>query len=166
MKKNSNSVGEISKLAIWKKFARFPKRAAEKRREKGKIADFAILYSARRRTWHWLQINCIVERTYANPLGASVYYERQSEEGKKGGEGGGGGGKTAPRHGERAACRLKFHAIHVFVNTALRDNVISGKEEIGESRGVISIQPARWLDQDGALVRTMGGKIIIFFSDF
>lgn len=83
----------------------------------------------------------------------------RARKGKKGGKGEGGGGKTAPRHGERAACRLKFHAIHVFVNTALRDNVISGKEEIG----VISIQPARWLDQDGALVRTMGGKIIIFF---
>lgn len=146
-----------------KKFARFPKRAAEKRRERGKIADLAILYSARRRTWHWLQINCIVERTYANPLGASVYYERQREEGKKGREEG--GGKTAPRHGERAACRLKFHAIHVFVNTALQDNVISGKEETGESRGVISIQPARWLDLDGALVRTMGTKLL-FFSDF
>lgn len=82
---------------------------------------------------------------------------------KKGGEEG--GGKTAPRHGERAACRLKFHAIHVFVNTALQDNVISGKEETGESRGVISIQPARWLDLDGALVRTMGTKLL-FFSDF
>lgn len=87
----------------------------------------------------------------------------RARKGKKGGRGRGRGKDSAAT---RRTSGLKFHAIHVFVNTALRDNVISGKEEIGESRGVISIQPARWLDQDGALVRTMGGKIIIFFSDF